>query len=106
MASTIRWSPSALRHLEAVCGYIGQDSEAYASIFAKDVMAIVDSLAAFPLSGRTVPEYGNPRIRERIYKNYRIVYRLRKGAVEIAAVCHGARLLRNVMREKTSGARS
>lgn len=98
MASTIRWSPSATRHLDAICRYIGQDSEAYASIFAQDVIAIVESLSAHPLSGRMVPEYRDRNLRERLHKSYRIVYRIRPHMVEIAAICHGAQLLKNAMR--------
>ena len=48
---------------------------------------------AFPRSGRIVPEVGDPAIREILLGNYRIVYRIKSGAVEILAVHHGARLL-------------
>jgi plasmid stabilization system protein ParE len=41
-----------------------------------------------------VPELGDESIREVIQGNYRIVYRLRHDAVEIATVFHGARLFR------------
>ncbi|GAG86026.1 unnamed protein product [marine sediment metagenome] len=35
-----------------------------------------------------------PELRERILGNYRIIYRLKKDAVEIVTIIHGARLLR------------
>ena len=45
-------------------------------------------------SGRTVPEIGNPNIRELIYRGYRIVYRLNGDRIEILTVFEGHRLLR------------
>ena len=45
-----------------------------------------------PYSGRVVPELENNTIRELLYKNYRIVYRvLNETDIEILAVVHGAR---------------
>lgn len=53
----------------------------------------MERLAVFPRMGRVVPEYGDERIREVGYQNYRIIYRLRDGTIEVAAIHHGARLL-------------
>jgi plasmid stabilization system protein ParE len=50
-------------------------------------------LTLFPELGRVVPEYQRPDIRELVFQNYRIVYRVKTDCVEIAAVVHGARLL-------------
>jgi plasmid stabilization system protein ParE len=41
-----------------------------------------------------VPEVGDESLREVVYENYRVVYRVRPDAVEILTVFHGARLLR------------
>jgi plasmid stabilization system protein ParE len=41
-----------------------------------------------------VPEISNPEIRELLFKKYRIVYRVKKNAVEILTVFEGRRLLR------------
>ena len=51
-------------------------------------------LGSHPLSGRVVAEVGDESLREVIYGNYRIVYRVRQDLVEIATVFHGARLFR------------
>ena len=56
-------------------------------------MAQADMLRQHPEIGRIVPEYRNPKIREIIFRPYRIVYRVdyeRKSA-EIARVWHAAR---------------
>ena len=46
-----------------------------------------------PEAGRMVPEYRSPRIREIVYRPYRIIYRLdiERQIVEIARVWHAAR---------------
>ena len=97
MDVTIRWSPKAASHLEQICEYIAIDSEIYARIFAKKVLSLVEGIALFPEAGRIVPEYNDPKLRERICGNYRIVYRLKNDAIEIVAICHGSRLLERLL---------
>ena len=97
MALKIRWSPRAVTNLEDICSYIEQDSESQAATFAKKVVDIIKSIPQFPEAGRIVPEYGNSKIREKIYKKYRIVYRIKDGHIEIVAICHGAKLLDDVI---------
>jgi len=60
-------------------------------------MNTITALSSYPKSGRIVPEYGEPSLRERIYQGYRIVYRLRADAVEIVAICHGARRIEKAL---------
>ena len=93
MAYNIRWSPRAASHFEEICDYIARDSKYYAALFAKKVNTIVKSIPQFPKAGRIVPEYGDENLREKIYGNYRIVYRIKEGLIEIVAICHGARPL-------------
>jgi len=97
MASQIRWSPRAASNLEGICNYIARDSKHYASLFAKKVFAIVENIPEFPKSGRIVPEYGDENLREKIYQNYRIVYRLKDDSIEIVAICHGAKQLQDIL---------
>lgn len=93
MDRKVRWSPRAATDLEEICTYIAKDSEHYGSIFARRVLAIVQGIPTFPRAGRVVPEYGDENLREKIFGNYRIVYRLREHAVEIVTVHHAARPL-------------
>ncbi len=76
---------------------IAKDSEHYASLFAKKANAIIESIPQFPKAGRIVPEYGDENLREKIYENYRIVYRLKGEVVEIVVICHGAKLLDDII---------
>jgi toxin ParE1/3/4 len=96
VARTIRWSPRAAADFEDICAYIAKDSEYYARLFAIKVYKLIEELPKFPKAGRVVPEYGDENLRERIYENYRIVYRLKKEAFEIAAICHGSKQLKNI----------
>jgi plasmid stabilization system protein ParE len=96
MAYRIKWSPKAASHFEGIYDYIAKDSKYYAVLFAKKVVVIVKSLPQFPKAGRIVPEYNGENLREKIYGNYRIVYRIKEEIIEIVAICHGARQLENI----------
>jgi plasmid stabilization system protein ParE len=51
-------------------------------------------LEQFPNSGREIPDFGRPDLREVILGSYRIVHRVRDDeVVEVLAVIHSARLL-------------
>ena len=63
----------------------------------KKIISIIKDIPRFPKAGRMVPEYGDENLREKIYQNYRIVYRLRGKAVEIVAITHSAKPLPNVL---------
>jgi len=96
MAHQIRWSPRAACNFEDICNYIARDSEFYATLFAKRIIAIIEAIPQFPRAGRMVPEYGDENLRERIYSNYRIVYRLQREAIEIVAIAHSAKPLNHL----------
>ncbi len=97
MVYRIIWSPGAVSHFEDLCNYIEKDSKYYAILFAKRINIVVKALAKFPMSGRIVPEYDDENLREKIYENYRIVYRIKGKTVEVVAICHGARLLDEIV---------
>ena len=90
------WSPRAIKDLEGICEYIGKDSEYYAKFFAQKIVAMIEKIPEFPEIGRIVPEYNQSNLRERILRNYRIVYRLKPELVEIVTIFHGAKLLSEV----------
>lgn len=89
----VRWGSQAVAELEAIAGLIAESSPHYASLFVMDVLAAVERIADFPLSGRVVPETRDASLRESILGNYRIIYRARGDLVEVLTVYHGARLL-------------
>jgi addiction module RelE/StbE family toxin len=88
------WAPQAIQDVEAIRAHVARDSALYADLVVERLVAAIERLQDHPRSGRVVPELGDESIREVIHGNYRIVYRLRSDAVEIATVFHGARSFR------------
>jgi plasmid stabilization system protein ParE len=85
------WSEQALDQLSDVFRFIARGSPRLAQIFVERVSRVVDRLEHFPLSGRVIPEVGDPLLREVIAHGYRVMYRVREDRVEILLVHHGAR---------------
>lgn len=91
----VTWSKEAGENLVEIEEFIARDSLERAVRFVDAMIDHAEAiLADNPKSGRTVPEIGNPDIRELIYRGYRIVYRLNGDRVEILTVFEGHRLLR------------
>lgn len=44
-----------------------------------------------------VPEYQSQILREKIYKSYRIVYRIKSDCIEVVAISHGAKQLNDIL---------
>ena len=92
----VSWTDQAIEDIDAICQFIARDAPPYARIFAQRVFTIVKRLGSFPRSGRVVPELKREDIREVIYRDYRIIYRLLEDEVEILTVHHGARLFDSI----------
>ena len=91
MADKIRWSQASVSDLEEICRFISKDSDYYARMFSQRIISVVEAIPSFPEAGRIVPEYGRHDLREKIYRNYRIVYRMKADAIEIVAITHGSK---------------
>ena len=72
----VLWTKQAQADLAAIRAFISQDSTHYASVIVSRLIAATDRLAPFPESGRAVPEFQDPLVREVVHPPYRIVYRL------------------------------
>ena len=90
----IRWSKSSLEDLESISFYISQDSTEKAMELVKGIFDKVNQLKDFPYMGRKFPDKDVDRIRELIYKNYRIIYEVKEEFVEILVISHGSRIIR------------
>ena len=64
----VHWTQTAVDHLLAIYEYIAQDAPVYASRIVDRLTKRSEQIATFPESGRVVPEYEVPEIREIIYK--------------------------------------
>ena len=97
----VRWTEKASSHLQAIFEYIAGDSPTYASRFIRSLIKATSRLEAMPRCGRIVPELGSSQLREVIYRNYRIVYRVvERDDIEILAVIHSAREIKATSREE------
>ena len=90
----IRWSKGSIEALKEICRFIALDSPFYAKIFNDRIFEMVEHLEAFPKIGRKVPESDDPKVRELIYKGYRIIYQIKEDYLEIITVIHGSKLLK------------
>jgi len=86
-------SPRAIQDLQEIVRYISFDNPQAAENLGAQLIEKTRVLVSFPEFGRTVPELGEPAIRELIFKPYRIVYRVnhQRRLVEVARYWHGAR---------------
>lgn len=93
MAFQLTWSPAARLDLHDIFAYIAEDDPAMAGEFVRSVLQVVERLSHFPQSGRIVPEFGDPLIREVIRRPCRIVYRVNQvdSTVAIVRVWHSRR---------------
>lgn len=87
----IVWTEPAVEDLRELHAYIARDSEVYASGFVERIIVAVEPLADHPKLGRFVPETSDENIRELLFQQYRIIYRVTKDSVEVLSVLHGAR---------------
>ena len=85
---TVRWTPTALRDLESLHAYIRQDSPSAADQAIERVLAGIEALSQHPEMGRIGRVTAT---RELLLPPLVIAYRLRRGALEILAIIHGAR---------------
>lgn len=89
----VRWAERARGDLREIHRFIGRDSLRAAESQVERILSATERLAAHPESGRLLPEFPGLGYREIIVASYRVIYRIQKGTVWIAAVIHGRRLL-------------
>ena len=54
------------------------------------ILARFEQASESPMSGRVVPEYKDPALRELFWKNYRLVYSIEEDRILIVAIVHGS----------------
>lgn len=89
----VEWSQTAADELNAIHARLAETSHDYADRMIDRLTRRAAQIALFPNSGRVVPEFGLPRVREMIEGPYRVIYRVETQRVEILAVFHGARAI-------------
>jgi len=90
---TVLWTSRARDDLRSIRDFIAEDSPQVATVVVGRILSATERIAAFPESGRYVPEFESRNLREIILRPYRVVYRLvGSSQVHILTIHHGARL--------------
>jgi plasmid stabilization system protein ParE len=90
----IVWTDKADEDMEKIIDYWASISENSARLQIKRIFDMVEILETFPRSGRVVPEFGHPQMREHIAGRYRIIYYIVSEArIDILAIHNSARPL-------------
>ena len=80
------WSLDALDDLEVVRSHLARSSPSFAAIYVKRLVRSVDGLETIPGMGRKVAEIDREDVREVVFQNYRLPYRIQRDHVTILAV--------------------
>jgi toxin ParE1/3/4 len=87
----VLWTDAALNQLEAIRDFLSRTSPEYARRIVERLVNRSEQIAAFPRSGRMVPEYELDEVRQVIEGSYRIIYLIKESQVEVLAVIHTSR---------------
>ena len=89
----IIWSPLAIDKTSEIAGYIAKDKPTVAQDWIDKIFQKVDILKSSPKLGRVVPEVRRKDVRELIFGNYRIIYRVENTSISILTIRHGKQIL-------------
>lgn len=70
MAYQLSWSPSARLDLKDLASYIAESRPEAARRFVQSLFKTIEHLSDFPESGRMLPEFNDPNLREVIRKPF------------------------------------
>jgi len=88
---TVVVTETAREEMASMVEYVSIDSPRSARKIIRTINDRLKMLRSFPRLGRIIPEIGDPTLREIIVDPYRILYRFRKGKVEVLRALHGRR---------------
>ena len=89
----IIWSPLAVERASEIAEYIALDNPSAAQDWVYEVFEKVKLLASTPEMGRVVPEVRRNEIRELLYINYRILYRIENNDISVLTIRHCRQIL-------------
>ena len=90
--------------VDSIAEFISRDSRHFAVLFATNVFSRAARLADFPESGRVVPETHDETVREILFGNYRIIYRVRGREVLVLIIADGRRDMHALLARRLLGA--
>lgn len=89
----VEWSPLAVERVAEIGDYIHRDSPMAATKWVGSIFEKVTILGELPESGRVVPELKKRDIRELIFGNYRIIYKVGNDVISILTIRHTRQIL-------------
>ena len=89
----IIWSPLAIDRATEIAEYISFDNPTAARNWIDTIFEKVKTLETSSKIGRIVPKIERKEIREIIYGNYRIIYRIEKSSISVLTIRHGKQIL-------------
>ena len=89
----VQWAPLAIARIAEIAAYIAEDNPIAAEKWIRDAFARAGQLDRFPQSGRPIPETPRKDVRELVWGNYRIIYRIDSRRVSILTVRHMKQIL-------------
>ena len=90
----VRWTPLAIERLSEIVEYISIDNPNAATRWAEEVFEKVKRLEKYPESGRVLPKFNKSDLREIVFNNYRIIYRLDRKQIAVLTVKHGRQVIK------------
>lgn len=87
----VTWTIPAKQDLRLIHDHIALDSKFYAQKVTIEIMEKSEKLASFPETGRIVPEFGDPVLREILIYSYRLIYEVAAKDIVILALIHAKR---------------
>jgi len=91
--ASIDWDLIAIAGLESLRLNAARDSVTNSENLVSNIVTHLVRLADFPLSGRIVPEFNTPEVREIIVGRTRVLYTFQSDVVTIRRVIDGSRPL-------------
>jgi len=89
------WTQEALERLEDIQYYLAVEqkaSQAAGSMISK-IISRTPQISEMHFSGRAVPDYEDPKVREQLENPYRIIYLISSDSIYILSVMHQRQLL-------------
>jgi addiction module RelE/StbE family toxin len=87
------WSPLAIDRASEIAEYIYLDNPTAANKWIDNIFEKVLILKSSPKIGREVPELNRKEIREIIFGNYRIIYRIERLNISILTIRYSKQIL-------------
>lgn len=88
------WTKQSVAQLNRYADFIAKDNVLAAQKWVLSLLSKTDQLRDLPKSGRVVPEYSDPNLREIIEGAYRLIYRIKGAKVYVQSIRHTRQELR------------